>query len=92
MFLAEHDPGEPVRASGVGVPPEGRGARDAGGYQARRCGFMPDFTVPDAETRRSPDREPAHPGLIAGLEDGHCFTTVLSGKPRVSRSGPWTTE
>jgi hypothetical protein len=35
--------------------------------------------VPDemsyADTRRLVDRNPVHPGLIAGLEDGHRFTT-----------------
>jgi nucleoside-diphosphate-sugar epimerase len=34
-----------------------------------------DITMPNAATRELLDWQPAHPGLIADLEDGHYFTT-----------------
>jgi len=34
-----------------------------------------DITMPNADTRRLLGWEPAHPGLIADLDDGHYFTT-----------------
>ncbi len=33
-----------------------------------------DITMPNADTRRLLGWEPAHPGLIADLDDGHYFT------------------
>ncbi len=34
-----------------------------------------DFTMPNANTRQLLDWAPAHPGLLADLDDGHYFTT-----------------
>jgi nucleoside-diphosphate-sugar epimerase len=34
-----------------------------------------DITMPNADTRQLLGWEPAHPGLIADLDDGHYFTT-----------------
>lgn len=59
----------------LGVPavsiPAGRAADHFGSFP-----FMTlDITMPNAATRRLLGWEPAHPGLIADLEQGHYFTT-----------------
>ncbi len=34
-----------------------------------------DITMPSAQTRRLLGWEPVHPGLLAGLDEDHYFTT-----------------
>lgn len=58
----------------LGIPAVSIPAEQATGHFRTFPFITMDITMPNAETRRLLGWEPARPGLIADLEDGHYFT------------------
>ena len=59
----------------LGVPAVSIPAADAAGHFTGFPFVTLDFTMPNTDTRQLLGWEPAHPGLIADLDEGHYFTT-----------------
>jgi nucleoside-diphosphate-sugar epimerase len=78
---AATEAGIPVReiaeniARHLGIPAVSVPAGQAGDHFRTFPFITLDLTMPNADTRQLLGWEPAHPGLIADLDQGHYFTT-----------------